>query len=309
MTTAYAIETCGLTKRYGRTLAVDDLTIRVEPGEIYGFLGLNGAGKSTTIRMLLGMARPSRGAVYLFGNKVSSGRGPWTRVGYLVDAAHAYPGLTVRENLELARRLHGVTDPGAVDRSLESLGIAAYRDRRAGALSYGNAQRLGLAKALLHQPDLLILDEPAGGLDPEGIVELRELLRGLVRERGVAIFMSSHILAEVARLATHVAVIDGGRLLAEFDAKTLERRARRRLLVDARDRAAARQALEAHGFPVSGDGDHGLALDDGRALEHPEHVVSVLVAASVPPTSLHLWREDLEAVFLRLLDENRGAAA
>lgn len=307
--TAYAIETSGLTKRYGRTLAVDSLTIGVEPGEIYGFLGLNGAGKSTTIRMLLGMAGPSRGTVSLFGQRVSTGgRGPWARVGYLVDGAHAYPGLTVRENLELARRLHGMTDRGAIDRTIELLGIAAYRDRRAGVLSHGNAQRLGLAKAVLHRPELLILDEPATALDPAGIVELRELLWGLAHEHGVAVFVSSHILAEVARLATRVAVIDRGRLLTELDADALERRTRRRLLVDARDRRAAQRALQTHGFQVSED-DGALVLDDRRAVDRPDHIASLLVAASAPPTMLRLWREDLEALFLRLLKENQGAAA
>jgi ABC-2 type transport system ATP-binding protein len=308
--TVPAIQTHDLTKRYGSTLAVDGLTIRVAPGEIYGFLGLNGAGKSTTIRMLLGLTRPSRGAALLFGGRVSGGGvGPWRRVGYLVDAAHAYPGLTVGENLDLARRLHGVTDRGAVDRAVELLGLTAYRDRHAGVLSQGNLQRLGLARALLHQPELLILDEPVNGLDPAGIVEVRELLRRLAREHGVTVFISSHILTEVARLATRIAVIDHGRLLAELDADDLERRSHPRLLVDARDRTAAKAALQTHGFQVFDDGDSGLALEDARALEHPEDVASFLVAASAPPTSLHVWQEDLETIFLRLLSEHQHQGA
>jgi ABC-2 type transport system ATP-binding protein len=308
--TVPAIQTHELTKRYGSTLAVDGLTIRVAPGEIYGFLGLNGAGKSTTIRMLLGLTRPSRGAALLFGDRVSGGgEGPWRRVGYLVDAAHAYPDLTVAENLELARRLHGATDPGAVDRAIELLGLTAYRDRRAGVLSQGNLQRLGLARALLHQPELLVLDEPVNGLDPAGIVEVRELLRHLAHQHGVTVFISSHLLAEVARLATRIAIIDHGRLLAELDADDLERRSHPRLLVDARDRTTARAALQTHGFQVVDDGDRGLALEDPRALEHPEDVASFLVAASAPPTSLHVWQEDLETFFLRLLSEHQHQGA
>jgi ABC-2 type transport system ATP-binding protein len=309
--TVPAIQTHELTKRYGSNLAVDGLTIRVAPGEIYGFLGLNGAGKSTTIRMLLGLTRPSRGAASLFGDRVSGGGvGRWRRVGYLVDAARAYPDLTVGENLELARRLQGVTDPGAVGRAIELLGLSAYRDRRAGVLSQGNLQRLGLARALLHRPELLILDEPVNGLDPAGIVEVRELLRRLAHRHGVAVFISSHLLAEIARLATRIAIIDRGRLLAELDADELERRSQPRLLVDARDRGAAKAALQAHGFRVLDDGDSGLALEDARALEHPEEVASFLVAASVPPTSLHVRQEDLETFFLRLLSEHhhQGAA-
>jgi ABC-2 type transport system ATP-binding protein len=308
--TVAAIETRDLTKRYGSTVAVDGLTIRVAPGEIYGFLGLNGAGKSTTIRMLLGMSRPSQGAVFLFGGRVSGrGAGPWGRVGYIVDAAHAYPGLTVWENLELARRLQGVSDSGAVDRALEFLGLTPYRDRRAGVLSQGNTQRLGLARALLHRPELLILDEPINGLDPAGIVEVRELIRHLAREDGVTVLVSSHILAEIARLATRIAIIDHGRLLAELDADELERRSHARLLIGARDRDAARAVLRTHGFHVSDDGDGELVLEDVRALEHPEHIASLLVAASAPPTSLRISQEDLEAFFLRLVSEHQGAAA
>jgi ABC-2 type transport system ATP-binding protein len=212
-----AIETSELSKRYGGTLAVDRLTIRVEPGEIYGFLGLNGAGKSTTIRMLLGMARPTYGTVTIFGRRAPD----WRRVGYLVDGAHAYPGLTTRENLQVARRLHG--DRGSIDHVIELMGLGPYADHRAGTLSLGNAQRLGLAKALLHGPDLLILDEPANGLDPAGIVELRELLYRLAKDEGVAILISSHILGEIARIATRIGIIDRGRLLTELDTAALPR--------------------------------------------------------------------------------------
>ncbi|RAY12897.1 ABC transporter ATP-binding protein [Actinomadura craniellae] len=213
------IEARELTKRYGRTTAVDGLSLRVASGEVYGFLGLNGAGKSTTIRMLLGMTRPTGGSVRLFDRAEPD----WSRVGYLVDGAHAYPGLTVRENLELTRRLRREPVPAAVDRAIELLGLTPHRDRRAGTLSQGNAQRLGLAKAVLHRPDLLILDEPANGLDPAGIVELRGTLRRLAHEDGTAILVSSHILAEVARTADRIGIIDRGRLLTEFPATDLPR--------------------------------------------------------------------------------------
>ncbi|MEO3826432.1 ABC transporter ATP-binding protein [Actinomadura sp. B10D3] len=213
------IETHRLTKRYRHTTAVDGLSLRVEPGQIYGFLGLNGAGKSTTIRMLLGMTRPTSGTVRLFGKDEQD----WGRVGYLVDGAHSYPGLTVRENLDLTRRLRRVPDRDAVDRAVDLLGLAPYRDRRAGTLSLGNAQRLGLAKAVLHRPDVLILDEPANGLDPVGIVELRGILRRLADQAGTAILVSSHILAEVARTADRIGVIDRGRMLTEVPAADLPR--------------------------------------------------------------------------------------
>ncbi len=207
-----AIETEHLGKRYGDVTAVEDLSLRVAEGEIYAFLGLNGAGKTTTIRMALGMIRPTTGSARVLQTPVRLGsREPWARVGYLVEAPRAYPELTVWENLEAARRLHPGTPPAAVGRIIERLALGPYAGRRAGTLSQGNAQRLGLAKALLHEPELLLLDEPANGLDPAGIVEIRELLLGLTRERGVTVFMSSHILAEVARLAQRIGVIHQGR--------------------------------------------------------------------------------------------------
>src|SRR4051794_16227601 len=149
----YAIKADHLTKRYGAIRAVDDVSLRVGRGEIYAFLGLNGAGKTTTIRMLLGMIRPSAGVAHLLGKRVKADAHElWAQVGYLVETPHAYPELTVRENLEVFRRLRGLRDATAVDRTIERLALTPYADRRAGTLSLGNAQRLGLAKALLHDP-------------------------------------------------------------------------------------------------------------------------------------------------------------
>jgi ABC-2 type transport system ATP-binding protein len=202
-----AVATNGLTKRYrGGVLAVDHVDLRVARGEIYAFLGLNGAGKSTTIRMLLGMIRPTAGHAELLGEPVRAGAiNLWRRVGHLVESATAYPELTVRENLDVARRLAGVADRRRVDVLVEELALESYDRRRAGTLSLGNLQRLALGRALIGEPELLLLDEPANGLDPAGVIEIRELIRRLAKERGVTIFMSSHILAEVERLATRIA--------------------------------------------------------------------------------------------------------
>ncbi|RPI58225.1 MAG: ABC transporter ATP-binding protein, partial [Chloroflexi bacterium] len=200
-----AIETENLGKRFRDVTAVQDLSLRVAQGEIYAFLGLNGAGKTTTIRMLLGMIKPTTGSARVLRTRVRLGsREPWAAVGYLVETPQAYPELTVYENLEVTRRLHPGTAPGDVGQAIERLGLAAYAGRRAGTLSHGNAQRLGLAKALLPHPRLLILDEPANGLNPAAIVEIRELLLELTHEQGVTVFMSSHILAEVSRLAQRI---------------------------------------------------------------------------------------------------------
>lgn len=296
------IETQDLGKRYGDVTAVERLSLRVAPGEIYAFVGLNGAGKTTTIRMLLGMIKPTSGTAYVLQSRVRLGsREPWASVGHLVEIPYAYPELTVYENLEVARRLHPGTAPRAVGQVIERLGLAAYADRRAGTLSRGNAQRLGLAKALLHSPRLLILDEPANGLDPAGIVEIRELLLELTREQGVTVFMASHILAEVSRLARRIGIIHQGRLLQELGGDELERNRRKRLLLRTRDMEVARVALAAAGHPVKTHLDGFIELKTSASIDHPDDIARLLVQAGAPPTQLLVEQEDLEQYFLRLV--------
>jgi ABC-2 type transport system ATP-binding protein len=298
----WAIETENLGKRYGEVVAVDQLSLRVSEGEIYAFLGLNGAGKTTTIRMLLGMIKPALGSACVLGSRVRLGRRePWKAVGYLVEIPHAYPELTVLENLEAARRLHPGTEPKAVGQIIERLGLAEYANRRAGTLSQGNAQRLGLAKALLHAPRLLILDEPANGLDPAGIVEIRELLLQLTRQQGVTVFMASHILAEVARLAQRIGIIHQGRLLQELDTEELERNRKRRLLLRARQVKLAQRALVAAGQPAEILADGTLELKNAAAIDRPDEINRLLVEAGTPPTHLVVEEEELEQYFLRLV--------
>ena len=304
-----AIATTKLSKHYGDKAAVEQLSLQVREGEIYAFLGLNGAGKTTTIRMLLGMIRPTAGSATIFGTRVERGvHDLWSQVGYLVETPTAYPELTVRENLEVARRLHHVADPRAVEYMLERLKLTEYADRRARTLSLGNAQRLGLAKALLHAPRLLILDEPANALDPAGVVEVRELLRELAQQQGVTVFMSSHILGEVARLATRIGIIHQAKLLEELDADELEQRCRRWLVVDARDRVAARTALIAGGYAVEPTRDGALELLGERATAHPDDVARLLVQAGTPPTRLSVEQDDLETHFLKLVGAEKGDA-
>ena len=298
----YAIYTEGLTKVYGAVRAVDGVNLRVRSGEIYGFLGLNGAGKTTTIRTLLGMIHPSAGTVTVLGQPVGrNGRGPWRQIGHLVEAPAVYPELTAYENLEIARRLHGVTDKQATSRAIERLGLASYAERKAGTLSMANLQRLGLARAMLHEPALLILDEPANGLDPAGVVEVRELLRRLTHEQGVTIFMSSHILTEVDRLATRIGIIHQGRLIEELDATQVERLRARRLEIQARDLSAAYTALtNAAYIPTLQPQEARLLLSDPHAVAAPDEVARLLVNAGTPPTRLAVVQENLEEHFLHL---------
>lgn len=255
------IQTEGLTKQYGSHHAVDGISLHVEQGEIYGFLGLNGAGKTTTIRMLLGMIRPDSGASYLFGQRVDAGSHKlWANVGYMVETPYSYPELTVRENLEIIRRLRGIPERDAIDSVMDKLQLTAYRDRKAGKLSLGNGQRLGLAKAMLHNPKVLILDEPTNGLDPAGIVEVRQLLNELALTHGVTIFISSHILGEVARLATRIGIVHHGKLLQQ-------------------------------GYKVKMS-EEGLLLSDDHAIASPEQIAKLLVHANMPPIQLSVEEED-----------------
>jgi ABC-2 type transport system ATP-binding protein len=302
-----AIETNDLVKRFGSVTAVNAVTLRVARGEIYAFLGLNGAGKTTTIRLLLGMVRPTSGKARVLGSTIGSGeRQPWASVGYLVETAQAYPELTVRENLEAMRRLHPGTAAKAIDRVIERLGLSAYASRRAGTLSLGNAQRLGVAKALLHEPELLILDEPANGLDPAGIVEIRHLLIELAQEHGVTIFMSSHNLGEVSRLAHRIGIIHEGRLIQELDVAELQRNRRRRLVIGARDSEGAQAALVDAGLDATVTSNGTIETRDEAAVEQPDEIAARLVRAGHPPTMLVVEQESLEDYFMRLVGMDGG---
>jgi ABC-2 type transport system ATP-binding protein len=301
----FAVETNQLTKRFGDVRAVDSVSLRVKRGEIYGFLGLNGAGKTTTIRALLGMIRPSAGDVKVLGQAVGpNGHGPWARVGHLVESPSAYPELSVRENLEIARRLHGITDAAATSRVITKLVLTSYADRKAGTLSLGNLQRLGLARALLHEPELLLLDEPANGLDPAGVVEIRELLTSLAREKGVTIFMSSHILTEVDRLATRIGIIHQGCLIEELDTNALEKLRSKRLGVKVRDLVAAQSYLRSAGYEFALN-DEMIMIENAHAIEHPDDIARLMVNAGIPPMRLTVEQQDLEEHFLQLTGDKK----
>ncbi|MEO6085517.1 MAG: ABC transporter ATP-binding protein [Umezawaea sp.] len=305
MPTTPAIAAHDLTKSYGDLLAVDRVSLRVDPGEVYALLGLNGAGKTTMIRMLLGMIRPTDGHVSMLGHRVRPGaHALWSRVGYLVETPVAYPELTVTENVHAAARLRRLPDPrAAVGDVITRLGLRPYADQRARTLSLGNAQRLGLAKALVHHPDLVILDEPANGLDPAGVAEIRDLLHDLAHRQGVAVVLSSHILTEVARLATRIGVIDHGRLVREIHTDDLATLAHPRLSIAARDNTTATEVLRAAGFSPEDTGANGVVVDDERAVRRPDDIAALLVNADCPPTRLVVEQDDLETYFLRVIGE------
>jgi ABC-2 type transport system ATP-binding protein len=294
------IATRGLTKHFGDVRAVDGIDLSVRRGEIYGFLGRNGAGKTTTIRMLLGLIRPTGGEATMLGTRIQPGRqAVLSRVGCLVETATAYPNLTVRENLDIQRRLTGAPRD-AVAEAIALLRLDEYADRRAGRLSLGNKQRLALARALLHHPEVLVLDEPANALDPAGIVEVRGLLRRLADERGVTVFMSSHILVEVAHLANRIGIVHAGRLVEELSYEELRARSRAcvEVVVSNAERAVALLAGRLGIKRVERTAGNGLRLFDG--LDRIAEISRVLVGDGLDLTRIGLVEEDLETHFMRL---------
>ena len=302
------IRTENISKHYGKLKAVDDVSINVRKGEIYGFLGLNGAGKTTTIRMLLGLIRPSSGKAYLNGQPINPDKSEmWKKVGYLVEVPYSYPDLTVQENMDIVRKLRLISDTGCVHRIINLMKLEPYIDVKAKNLSLGNAQRLGLAKALIHDPEILVLDEPANGLDPEGIIEIREMLRDLAVKRGVTIFISSHILGEISRFATRIGIIHEGKLLYESSVTEMENLRRNFLHLKTHDPAATAELLRKYGYSFQLNEKGILEVTGKDAIENPEKIAVILVNTGIPPSLLKVEEEDLESFFLRVIHMKKGS--
>lgn len=219
----YIIETKNLTKSYGEQKSVNNLSINVRKGRIYGLLGRNGAGKTTTMKMLLGLTKPTSGKVEIFGQDIiGNEKSVLPRIGSLIESPGFYPNLTGTENLEIFAKLRGVPKKSAVKDALEVVGLPFEDKKLFSQYSLGMKQRLAIALAIMHDPELLILDEPINGLDPIGIAEVRKFIRYLCDVRGKTIILSSHILSEIALLADDIGIIDHGKLLEEGSLKDLE---------------------------------------------------------------------------------------
>ena len=261
-----AIETVALTRLFDGGRGVRDLALQVPAGVVHGFLGPNGAGKTTTLRLLLGLLRPQQGRIRLFGRELPDDRGVLADVGALVESPSLYPHLSGRDNLEVERRLRGL--PRArIDAVLARVGLAADAGRRVRDYSLGMRQRLGIALALLPAPRLLVLDEPGNGLDPAGIQDMRRLLRGFAEEDGITVFVSSHQLAEVELVASHVTVLHGGRLRFQGPLDALRAQSRPRLRLRCDDPARAMPLLAAAGEDLRQEADGSLSLRPGRPAD------------------------------------------
>jgi len=292
-----------LTKRFGKITAVEDLSFALEPGLITGFLGPNGAGKTTTLRMLLGLISPTSGHALVFDRPYRQLERPALRVGAVLEAADFHPGRSGRNHLLTLSRAAGIPDARA-DAVLALVELSGAADRRVKGYSLGMRQRLGLAAALLGEPELLILDEPANGLDPEGVRWLRDFLRAFARE-GRTVFVSSHVLAEVAQTVDQVLIINRGRLVVESPLAELTARVGGAVRVRTPKRAELAQALRTAGIEPTETADGALLVP----ASSPERIGDVAFAAGVPVHELASEGTSLEEVFLQLTSETEEAAA
>ncbi len=294
-----AIETQALTRRFGGRAAVDGVSMTVPDRAVYGFLGRNGAGKTTTLKMLLGLLKPSSGRALVCGIDVGADRlGAARKVGALLEAHGFYGNLSGRENLDLARTLLALPAT-EVDRVLEVVEMRAHAQRRVSDYSLGMRQRLGLARAMLGAPPVLILDEPTNGLDPDGIADMRQFLKSLPERAGATVLLSSHLLGEIEQTATHVGIIHEGRLVLEGELARLKAEQAPEIALRVDDATRATRVLRGHDLTVSHDAD-GLVARLRPGDDHDAATAALtraLVAAEVGVFSIGARARSLEGIY------------
>ncbi|MBP3852820.1 MAG: ABC transporter ATP-binding protein [Erysipelotrichaceae bacterium] len=297
----YIIETKHLTKQYGAQKSVADLNMHVRKGRIYGLLGRNGAGKTTAMKMLLGLTDPTEGEVLLWGKPLRGNQKKvLPRIGSMIESPGFYPNLTGTENLEIFATLRGVPNDHAIQDALELVGLP-YKDKKLfSQYSLGMKQRLAIALAVMHDPELLILDEPINGLDPIGIAEVRTFIRELCDKRGKTILLSSHILSEIALLADDIGIIDQGVLLEEETFAELENKSNRHIHFIVSDTAQAARILENtfHEMNFTVQDDHNLRLYN--LDQSVGEIVSAYVGNGLEVSEAHTCEETLEDYFKRV---------
>ena len=294
------IEVSHLTKRYGEKIAVDDLTFTVKPGIVTGFLGPNGAGKSTTMRVILGLDAPSAGSVLVNGKTYRDLPAPLHEIGAMLEARAIHTGRSAYHHLLAMAATHGIPR-SRVDEVIDIVGLAEVARKRVGAFSLGMGQRLGIASALLGDPGILILDEPANGLDPEGILWIRNLLTGMAAE-GRTVFLSSHLMSEIALTAEHLVVVGRGALIADTSVAEIVAQASENSAVYVRSPEAARlrEVLAADGVTITSDGPGTLEVRGHGS----DRIGTLAAAAGIVLYELTPRTASLEAAFMRLTGES-----
>lgn len=303
----YVLTTQGLCKHYGRFKALDSLSMHVPKGAIYGFVGRNGAGKTTLIRLICGLQRPSSGSYTLYGAKSSHGRALSAvrrRMGAVVETPSIYLDLSAVDNLKQQYRVLGRPSDDGIPELLSLVGLEDTGRKKARHFSLGMRQRLGIAVALAGEPDFLVLDEPVNGLDPQGIIEMRELILKLNQERGITVLISSHILDELARLATHYGFLDNGRMVKELSAQEVDAACRKCLRVTVSDTGALARVLDGMGVEYQ-----VLDLDqaDLFAQVNLSQLAMALAAEDCELISAQERDESLESYFIHLVGGGRHA--
>ena len=300
----FIIETNKLTKNFGSRKVVDHVDLQVKKGEIYGFLGPNGAGKTTTIRMLLGLARPTKGSIHIFGKDVRTEKlAILKKVGSLVEYPSYYGHLTAYENLEAMRILLDVPK-SRIDEVLSIVRLTNDATRPVKGFSLGMKQRLGIATALLGNPELLILDEPTNGLDPSGIIEIRELIKSMPKEHGITIVVSSHLLSEIDQMATQVGIISKGQMIFQDSILKLRAQSTSKIKLTVNDAEAAWKTLLTQGYTSAPD--HNNLFIENAVDNNVAEIVKILVQNDYSVFRVEEERKSLEEIFLELTGQDGG---
>ncbi|WP_271812740.1 ABC transporter ATP-binding protein [Clostridium beijerinckii] len=297
----YILRTHNLTKNFKNFSAVKNLNMNIKQGEIYGFLGENGAGKTTAIRMIMGLIRPTVGEIELFSQGITKqNRNLFQRIGSMIEYPGFYPNLTAGENLEIHRRMMGIQDKESIINALKITGIQDVKNKKVKEFSLGMKQRLGIARAILHHPEFLILDEPTNGLDPSGIKEIRELILDLCHTQGITFLISSHILSEIQQMATTIGIIHKGELLEEIGYDELQKRNRHYINIKVDDDRKAsiilEQKLKINDYVIWEKNN----LRVYENLEQASDINKILVSNDLRVDELCVKADSLEDYFLKL---------
>ena len=293
------LQTRNLTKQYGRHRAVDDVNMHIKKGAIYGFIGRNGAGKTTCLKMISGLSTPSYGEIEMFGYKRKDLQKVRSRVGCLIEAPGLYGNMSAYDNLNIKCKLTGIKKKGYIEELLKTVGLDTVGEKKTKHYSLGMKQRLGIALALVGEPDLLILDEPINGLDPQGIVEVRETIQKLAKERGMTICISSHILEELSKIATDYGIIHNGCLVQELTREELMKKCSERIELTLDNPKQAIPVLDDMGFNSYQviDKEH---IHIFERLGESASLNMELAKAGIPVKGISITSEELENYFLRL---------
>lgn len=302
---SYVVQTRELSKAFGKSVTVDKVNLHVMKGDIYGFIGQNGAGKTTTIRMLLNLIKPSGGTVELFGEEVTDKNiyKQLKRIGAIIETPGFYPNLTGEENLDIHRIMMDIRDKSSVNRTMKLVGLSEQKGKKTRHYSLGMRQRLGIARALLHDPELLILDEPTNGLDPQGIVEIRDMLTEIAKQ-GKTILISSHILAEVEKMVSRIGILHNGRLLEEISWEDFYKKCGHSIQyrVSEPDKAAELIGKSVNGADISVNED--IVTLKINESDNSGKITKLLVENGIEVKESTIIKASLEDYFMKLIGGN-----